>query len=291
MTTISVKMETINPEQAAKYLDSFKGNRAIRQQHVNYLASQMQAGLWRETHQGIAFNQGNELVDGHHRMWAIIMSDTTIKTMVTRGLAEDDVAFLDVGLVRDMKDAAHYDGVDVDPMVWPVAKILVRGVTLASPKVPFPIVNGWYQHYKAGIDAAIEYRGTCQPMRQKMNSVMTAAIARAFYGMERPMLDKFILTLKTGQAEAKADMAAVVLRDAWLTGRVGKAQSSEAYFKTTAALRAFSERRQIKTLQRAEGEAFKLPKLPAALNYKSANGAEHPKAGPKARKRILEARV
>jgi len=289
--TITVKMEKINPEVAAKYLDSFKGNRAIRQTHVNYLASQMSAGLWKSTHQGIAFNAGNELVDGHHRMWAVVMSGTEINTMVTRGLAEDDVAFLDVGLVRDTKDAAHYDGVEVDPIVWPVAKILVRGVTLASPKVPFPVVNGWYQHYKAGIDAAAEYRANCQPMRQKMNSVMTAALARAFYDMERPLLDRFINTLKTGQAENKADMAAVVLRDAWLTGRVGKAQSSEAYFKMTAALRAFKERRSIKTLQRAEGEAFKLPKLPAALNYKSMNGAEHPKAGPKARKRSAEARV
>jgi len=288
---ITVKMETITPEVAIKYLDSYKGNRPIKQSHVNNLAAQMSAGLWKSTHQGIAFNGGNELVDGHHRMWAVILSDTPIKTMVTRGLAEDDVAFLDLGAARDMADAAHYDGVEVDKMAWPVAKILARGITTANVKVPFPIVRSWYEFYKAGIDAALEARAICQPSRQKMNSVMTAALARAFYGMERPLFDRFVQTLKTGQVEVKADMAATVLRDAWLTGRVGKAQSSEAYFKMTAALRAFNERRHIKTLQRAEGEVFKLPKLPASLNYKVTNGLDHPKAGTKARKKLLENRV
>lgn len=284
---ITTKLETITPDVAFKYLETFRGNRAIRQTHVNYLASQMAAGLWRVTHQGIAFNTSGELVDGHHRMWAVIQSKTTIKVHVARDLNDEDVAFLDVGLSRDAKDAAHYKGVDIDPITWTVAKVLARGITMYTPKVPFPIVRGWYEFYKDGIDAAVEYRAKCQPARQKLTATMTAAIARAYYSMEKADLDRFVETLRTGQASIKADMAAVVLRDAWLTRRLGHSQSSEAYFKTSAALRAFNERRQIKTLQRAEDEVFKLPKLPANLHYKTV--ATSQSSGSAARKAMLAA--
>ena len=47
----------------------------------------------------------------------------------------------------------------------------------------------------------------------------------------------------------KADIAAVLLRDLWMTGKLGKAQSSESFYKVTAALRAFNERRVVKQIQ------------------------------------------
>jgi len=277
---ITSKIETVSPETAFKYLESFKGNRAIMQSHVDYLASQMKNDLWKTTHQGIAFNVRNELVDGHHRMWACVQSGETIKIQVSKGLTDEDVLYLDMGRNRDMKDAAHYAGVDVDPMVWSVVKILAMGVTTSNTKIPFQVEQTWYEHYKAGIDAAIEIRNSCQPMKRKMTAPMTAAFARAFYNMHRDELARFAMILREGQVEVKADKAAFTLRDAWFSDRLGKGRS-EQYFKTCAALRAFKERREIKTLQRTEEEVFKIPALPKALVYKTIqhnrakkNGAE-----------------
>lgn len=95
-------------------------NRPISQKRVNDYALEMLAGRWRLTHQGIAFNVKGNLVDGQHRLMALVQAaregamdgDTLVsanlklkvKFQVTWGLEEDIFPYLDNGLPRS---AAH----------------------------------------------------------------------------------------------------------------------------------------------------------------------------------------
>lgn len=79
-------VETITPELAAKYLAKNTQNRNVRQHTVTKMTRDLQAGAWVPTHQGIAFSPDGTLLDGQHRLLAVIQAGVPLVTLVTRGL-------------------------------------------------------------------------------------------------------------------------------------------------------------------------------------------------------------
>lgn len=80
------KVETITPDIARKYLKSNNRNRFVRERAVEQYAKDMKLGNWLTTHQGIAFAENGDLIDGQHRLLAIIESGCSIPMLVTTGL-------------------------------------------------------------------------------------------------------------------------------------------------------------------------------------------------------------
>jgi hypothetical protein len=76
----------VTPELAKKWLANNFRNRPIREDVVNAYARDMINGRWVYTHQGIAFNDRDELIDGQHRLRAIIVANAEVRMMVTFGL-------------------------------------------------------------------------------------------------------------------------------------------------------------------------------------------------------------
>ncbi len=76
----------ITPALAQEWLGANTHNRRLREDTVRAYARDMCNGEWVPTHQGIAFNDENALLDGQHRLHAIIRSKKTVRMMVTFGL-------------------------------------------------------------------------------------------------------------------------------------------------------------------------------------------------------------
>lgn len=281
---ITSQWEDIGPACATKYIESMEGNRTVRQTRVDYYAGQMKAGLWRPTHQGIAFDSDEHMIDGQHRMWAIIESGATVRIMVTRGVNPEDVVAVDNGLARDYGDIAHYAGWETNKLTASIARSMVAGVS-ATTMVPPEVLHGWYEHYKPAVDFALELRSHNRAAGRLLTMAMTTAFARAHYNVDATVLTRMGEALRTGVVAAASDRSALVLRDAWLTKRLGP-QPSEQYAKTEAAIRAFAERRPITKLQAAESELFPIPKLPMAMRY---TAQSRPTRAPSAARREQEA--
>ena len=99
-------VENIGPEQAKKYLGmNYDKNRTVRQAHVVGLAEQMKAGQWVLSAQGIIFDENGTLIDGQHRLMAIIKAGVVVPITVTRGAPEASFKVLDSGSGRTMADA------------------------------------------------------------------------------------------------------------------------------------------------------------------------------------------
>jgi hypothetical protein len=269
---LETRQETITPQKAYQYLETMDGNRAVRQSKVDQYEQMMRRGLWRLTHQGIAFHKDGRLVDGQHRLWALIAAGLTIKMMVSYGLTDEDVLALDGGLARDYADNAHYQGWDGDRMVQPILKWLVQGTAERSHPVPSAIVHKWYEFHQKAVEYAMEVQRTARPNKKRLTAPACAGIAKAFYEVDKELLDRFFETLRTGQLQFETDSAATVFRDAMLSGRLGG--PADQHFKIQGAIRAFSERRSIKTLQRPEQDCFNAPKLPKELRYERVNVRE-----------------
>jgi len=76
----------VDPETARRWLENNFRNRPVAKDVVTAYARDMRNGVWVPTHQGIAFNDRDELIDGQHRLMAIIECGATIRMMVTFGL-------------------------------------------------------------------------------------------------------------------------------------------------------------------------------------------------------------
>ena len=95
----------VTPEFASKALASIGRQRTLRSAIVRRHADNMLAGAWVTTHQGISFNSQGELIDGQHRLAAVVMSGVTLDMLVTFGLNIGYGAPMDVGIKRTHADS------------------------------------------------------------------------------------------------------------------------------------------------------------------------------------------
>lgn len=103
------EIETITPDIAKEYLRCNLKNRLVKPRNVESIARQIKRGEYKLTHQGIAFNRNGELVDGQHRLLAVIMANQPVEMMVTRGLDNDVVLAIDRGVNRSVRDTLTID--------------------------------------------------------------------------------------------------------------------------------------------------------------------------------------
>lgn len=105
-TTMTV--EEIDPATAERYLETSSDNRPTRQGKINQYARDMNAGRWYSS--VLRFNQDGQLVDGQHRLWAVIVSGKPQTFYVERGLPAEAVKTLDTGLARTGGDVLAIRG-------------------------------------------------------------------------------------------------------------------------------------------------------------------------------------
>jgi len=106
------RVEIITPADAWDMLQHNRAGRSIRQSHVEYLANEMKSGNWQLTHQGIAIDEKGNIIDGQHRLSAIIMADRSVALFVARNVPARRYQFIDCGIKRSIGDTLHISSRD-----------------------------------------------------------------------------------------------------------------------------------------------------------------------------------
>lgn len=104
------KVQVITPKRAAEYLELNTANRPLTKSKVREFAEAMRRGEWKITHQGIAFDTTGAMIDGQHRLAAIIEADMAIETMVMRDVPVNAFDVLDTGKRRNAADVLAIEG-------------------------------------------------------------------------------------------------------------------------------------------------------------------------------------
>jgi hypothetical protein len=102
----------VTPEQAKEWIENANFNnprKIINWTNVIRFAEIMRSGKWTTTHQGIAFDTFGNLVDGQHRLLAIIKSGFAVYLMVTTGVSPDSVPDMDQGSKRNVATILDID--------------------------------------------------------------------------------------------------------------------------------------------------------------------------------------
>lgn len=105
----------ITPEMAREMLAlNIENNRRINKERVAMYANAMRDGEWTLTHQGIAFNEDGKLVDGQHRLQAVVNSGATVKMMVTRDVPmnQGELFNIDMGQGRTFTAQLRLAGIN-----------------------------------------------------------------------------------------------------------------------------------------------------------------------------------
>jgi hypothetical protein len=102
---VIVGIEEITPKVASEWLRCNRLNRPVRRGHVAFLAREMEEGLWQLNGQAIIISSTEDVLDGQHRLLAVIESGVSIRTLVVYGVEKDAFKTIDTGAKRSGSDA------------------------------------------------------------------------------------------------------------------------------------------------------------------------------------------
>ena len=108
------ELRTVTPDHAGKLLELNTDNRTLTQSWVDTLAGAITRGEWLCTHQGIAISKDNVILDGQHRLWAIVQAGISVPLMVATNVDKETFALLDIGKKRTMHDILRYNKKDLE---------------------------------------------------------------------------------------------------------------------------------------------------------------------------------
>ena len=101
-----ISTEIITPERATQLLETQQQNRLPNMRHVAFLADQMAQGLWMSnTGDTIKLNTKGNLIDGQHRLLAIIKAGMHLEVAIANNVVDEAVQVLDTGRSRTAVDA------------------------------------------------------------------------------------------------------------------------------------------------------------------------------------------
>jgi len=109
------KFTTITPKEAVIWLDTKNAhNRPISQSTVERYTQEIRANRWKSNGQSICFGKSGNLLNGQHRLKAIVAANKSIECLVVWGVDDDAFDTIDDGNTRSLADVFAVAG-EVNP--------------------------------------------------------------------------------------------------------------------------------------------------------------------------------
>lgn len=250
---MQAQVEVITLAYAKQLLEQNPRNRRVNRTIVARYAADMKAGLWVNNGQGIVISPEGELLDGQHRMHAIVEAQTSVAMMVVRGVPRDVFATLDSGKPRSAGDVLSIEG--------------CRHPTVAAgvARIAFNYASGTHFNFQASKAALVDFIHrhpyafeTSETVQgpHKFPKIPLAAVL--FLANERRTLDdeakQFSEGVMFGEGLWKGD-ARLTLRD-WIinqrqVGR-GTVRSFAIFAATARAWNAYAQGRELLVIKGVE---------------------------------------
>lgn len=108
--TPTARVVDVNPVKAQQWLGRNQRNRPARQKLISLYARDMAAGRWQLTGEAVKFDRDGNLLDGQHRLHAVVASGATVPMLVVWGVAAGAQEVMDSGAKRTAADAFALTG-------------------------------------------------------------------------------------------------------------------------------------------------------------------------------------
>lgn len=121
----TMEIVSVDPALARRWLKSNERNRHLRMRAVENYARDMLGGRWAQTGEAIKFSNGR-LLDGQHRLAAVIASGMTIDFLIISGLDDSSQELMDSGVKRSSGDALALRGRKFTAAISAAARLCLR---------------------------------------------------------------------------------------------------------------------------------------------------------------------
>jgi hypothetical protein len=147
------QLRAITPAEASELLKRNVSNRKMRKSWVEYLASQIRRGVWVTNSDAIALSADGILLNGQHRLSAIVAADMPAKVLFVEGMDPDAFKIIDRGVGRTQADVTGLPGALVADINL-IGNFLNLRVGNRMPEDVIEDVAAWWRPaYDALIDA------------------------------------------------------------------------------------------------------------------------------------------
>lgn len=238
---MNAKLERITPETAAEMLQLNTENRPVISKHIAYLAREITSGRWQVNGDTICFSEGR-LVDGQHRLMAIVRAGIPVQSFVIRGVPAESFATKDTGKKRSASDVMSINNISNSKRcaataykVWQYKTTghINQGKINPSPAelMDFYIQNQGIQHSVLAV-----------PAKQKLIShALASALHYLFSEKDQVDADKFWEDVIRGE-NLRSDDAVYAFRNRLINNASSKSKLPIAYI-ATLAIKAWNFRR------------------------------------------------
>ena len=123
---ISYAAVLVTPDMAKRWLDdNNSNNRNIRKAKVAEYAADMVAGRWEFNGETIQFDRGGMLLNGQHRLLAIVETGLSQTFLIVRGLDTSVQTTMDQGSRRTPQDQLQINGILTDSSVAAAIRVYI----------------------------------------------------------------------------------------------------------------------------------------------------------------------
>jgi hypothetical protein len=123
--TMNIELTKITPAKAKQMLANNTGNRRLDPKRVRRYASEIRKGQWKTTGDSIKLASDGRVLDGQHRLAAIVDADTAVTVAVATGVNPDVFDVLDSGKSRTSGDVLQIAGIKSASVTATVARMLI----------------------------------------------------------------------------------------------------------------------------------------------------------------------
>lgn len=186
---IEFEMVTVTPDLAAEWLGKNHGNRNQRSMRIDLYARDIIEGRWLVTGETIKFDWSGRLIDGQHRLEAVVAAKKPITILVVRNLDPSVQSVLDTNARRSAADALGFRGVDSHRSIIAThAKIatsrangkLAYALDTEEPALSNGEVLDWY-----AANPDVEYSAAAASRAAKRTNTTPGALSYIFLTLSR----------------------------------------------------------------------------------------------------------
>jgi len=275
----SLKLITVTPALAKTWLEQMvKDQRKPADSVVLKYSRAMKQGNWIVS-APLSFNSDGFLIDGQHRLLAVIKSGCSIDFAVMFNLPVSAINGIDVGNPRTAANLANLQGLHVSPSYFSVLNSCFYG--FESDALPPSLskqeqVEMLKKHYDA-----IDFVARGQGGGRVTYAPFLAPVARAYYSENHLRLEQFLKVLHNGYTVSENpndDAAAIALRNLYFKERqntvirinAGSTKRTHDFRKATTALKNFILRNPIKMVKESTTNVFPVDDFDAWWKNKAA---------------------
>lgn len=257
----------ITPELAEATLKHNKlENRRINPVRVRYFVKLIKEGKFMCTHQGIALDDKGNILDGRHRLTAIMESKCAVYMMVSKGVPQETMSVIDCNQPRTLVNRLTISGrAGVTTLHIAIVRILEYGIVGASQAaLGIEDAEILLDKYTDALDFVINKCHT----KTRIPATVCAVIARAYYTKNHDALLRFVEVYKNECPENESETGALRLKRQVIMLTDKHTQEppfnvtttrTKIYQLTESALFRFLKGEKVGTLIPTKDEKFKLP--------------------------------